>query len=97
MYTGVPAKVPVMSFASLETPTSVIFTEFSSDSLNVKEETLVFNIEKPSDGFWKVWILRMQTDYSKIHFNMANPLQEQGPPFLLRMLSNRWQNITLSS
>ena len=57
----------------------------------------MLNIEKPSDGFWKVWILRMQTLYSKIHFNMANPLQEQGLPFLLRMLSNRWQNITLSS
>ena len=39
MYTGVPAKVPVMSFTSLETPTSVILTEFSSDSLNEKKET----------------------------------------------------------
>ena len=39
MYTGVPSKVPVMSSASLETPTSVILTELSSESLNVKERT----------------------------------------------------------
>ena len=56
----------------------------------------LLNNEKPSDGFWKVWILRMQTLYSKIHFNVANPLQEQGPPLLLRMLSNRWQYMTLT-
>lgn len=38
MYIGVPSKVPVMSFTFLETPTSVILTELSSESLNVKEE-----------------------------------------------------------
>ena len=37
MYTGVPARVPVTSFTFLGTPTSVTFTELSSESLNVKE------------------------------------------------------------
>lgn len=44
MYKGVPAKVPVISFACLETPTSVIFTESSSDSLNVEMGTHVVSL-----------------------------------------------------
>ena len=41
----------------------------------------LLNIEKPSDAFWKVWILRMQTLYSKIHFNMRTHCKNKVHPF----------------